>query len=233
MANAMALKPPWHRDNRPGIRSHELQNPEFMAALKERNTARLSVAPPPGVAPFEFTISPVFRTYIGEGHKGSCAGGGSSAAIRLAEKWQFLVDVSGCKLLGLRQNLSGDSLSYLTGMRWTARDSARWNPHFELLIGGNKLTQELINPELKHQLELIAEQTGGRPPKHSTYSRQWETNGFTIQAGSGLDVKLNNALSIRAVSLAYSHAWNNDLNGINYENGVQVSTGLVLQMGTW
>ena len=87
-----------------------------MAALKERNTAPLRVAPPPGVAPFEFTMSPQFRTYVGDDHKGSCAGGGGSAAIRLAEQWQFVVDVSGCKLLGLEQNLSGDSLSYLAGV---------------------------------------------------------------------------------------------------------------------
>jgi hypothetical protein len=31
----------------------------------------------------------------------------------------------------------------------------------------------------------------------------WETNGLAIQAGSGVDVKLNNALSIRTVSLAH------------------------------
>ncbi len=233
MANAMALQPPWHRDNRPGIRSHDLQNAEFMAALKEQNTAPLRVAPPPGVAPFEFTMSPQFRTYVGDDHKGSCAGGGGSAAIRLAEQWQFVVDVSGCKLLGLEQNLSGDSLSYLAGARWMGRASARWSPHAELLVGGTKLTQELVNPELKHELDLIAEQTGGPPPPHSAYSQHWETNGLAIQAGSGLDVKLNNALSIRAVSLAYAHSWTNSLNGINYQNNVQVSTGLVLQMGTW
>jgi hypothetical protein len=48
-----------------------------------------------------------------------------------------------------------------------------------------------------------------------------------------VDVKLNNALSIRAVSLAYSHSWTNSLNAINYQNDVQLSTGLVLRMGTW
>jgi hypothetical protein len=231
MANTMASQWVWHRDNRPGVRSYNPKDEELMAALKKRNTA--PVAPPPGVAPFEFTISPQFRTYVGDDHKGSCAGGGGSAAIRLAEAWQFIVDVSGCKLLGLEQNLSGDSLSYLTGARWTARASARWNPHAELLVGGNKLTQELIYPELKQQFDLIAEQTGGPRPPHSAYSQHWESNGFAIQAGSGVDVKLNNALSIRAVSLAYSHSWTSGLNGINYQNGVQVSTGLVLRMGTW
>jgi hypothetical protein len=233
MANAMALQWPWHRDDRPGVRSYNPKDEALMAALKERNTAPLRVDPPPGVAPFEFTMSPQFRAYVGDDHKGSCAGGGGSAAIRLTEQWQFVVDVSGCKLLGLEQNLSGDSLSYLAGARWTARASARWSPHAELLVGGTKLTQELVNPELKQELDLIAEQTGGPPPPHSAYSQHWETNGLAIQAGSGVDVKLSNALSFRAVSLAYAHSWTHSLNGINYQNGVQVSTGLVLRMGTW
>jgi hypothetical protein len=233
MANTMSLQWVWHRDNRPGVRSYDPNDEELMAALKKLNTAPLRVSPPPGVALFEFTISPQFRTYVGDDHKGSCAGGGGSAAIRLAEAWQFIVDVSGCKLLGLHQNLSGDSLSYLTGVRWTAQASARWNPHAELLVGGNNLTQELIYPELKQQLDLLAEQTGAHPPPHSAYSPHWEANGFAIQAGSGVDVKLNNALSIRALSLAYAHSWTKSLNGINYQNGVQVSTGLVLRMGTW
>jgi hypothetical protein len=233
MANTMSLQWVWHRDNRPGVRFYNPKNEELMAALKERNTAPFRVAPPPGVAPFEVTMSPLFRSYIGDDHKGSCAGGGGSAATRLAQQWQFIVDVSGCKLLGLHQNLSGDSLSYLTGVRWTARASARWNPHAELLVGGTKLTQELIYPELKQQVDLIAEQAGSPRPRHSAYSQHWETNGFAIQAGSGVDVKLNNALSIRAVSLAYAHSWTDSLNGINYQNGVQVSTGLVLRMGTW
>lgn len=119
MANVMALKRPWHRDNRPGVRSYSPESSEFIAALRERNTGNISVAPPPGVDPFEFMIAPQFRTYLGDGHQGSCVGGGGSAAIRVATQWQFVVDVSGCKLLGLEQNLSGDSLSYLAGPRWT------------------------------------------------------------------------------------------------------------------
>jgi hypothetical protein len=158
-------------------------------------------------------------------------GGGGSAAIRLASQWQMVVEVSGCKLLGLEKNLSGNSLSYLAGARWTARASARWRPHAELLIGGIKLTQERINPQLKQDLDLIAQQTGAPLPLHSAYSKHRETSGFAIQAGSGVDVTLNSALSIRAVSLAYSHSWTNNLNGINYQTGVQVTSGLVLRMG--
>ncbi len=65
------------------------------------------------------------------------------------------------------------------------------------------------------------------------YTKDWETNGFTIQAGTGLDVKLNNALSYRVANLEYSHSWTKELNGIKYQNGLQFTTGLVLRMGTW
>jgi hypothetical protein len=48
-----------------------------------------------------------------------------------------------------------------------------------------------------------------------------------------VDYKINNALAFRVASLEYSHSWTQDLNGVNYQNGLQVTTGLVLRMGTW
>ena len=58
-------------------------------------------------------------------------------------------------------------------------------------------------------------------------------NGFTVQAGSSIDVKLNSALSYRLAKLEYSHSWTKELNGNNYQNGLQFTTGLILHMGTW
>jgi hypothetical protein len=229
MANILAFEPPWHRDNRPGVLSPYLQDRGVMETLGERNTASIEVAPPPGVAPFEFTLTTDVRAYTGAGHNGSCVGGGSSAALRLAEQWQVLVDVSGCKLLGFSKNLSGDSLSYLAGIRWTPQPSKRWAPHLELLAGGTKLTQEFVDPELK----LTLEQVGNPKPPHSSYSKHWETNGFEMRAGGGVDVKLNNALSLRVADLQYFYSWEGHLNDINYGNGLSLSGGLVLRMGTW
>ena len=31
----------------------------------------------------------------------------------------------------------------------------------------------------------------------------------------------------------YSRSWTNDLNGVNYQKGMQFTTGMVLRMGTW
>ena len=233
MANAMEFKPPWHRDNRPGIRTYDPEDSEFMAGLKVRNTATGKINPPPGVAPFEFTMGTLVRTYLGNDHQGPCAGGGGTASFRLASEWQLVADFSGCKLLGLETNLSGDSLGYLAGARWTPKADGRWTPHAQLLIGGTKFTQELVDPELKKELYEKASRLGLQKPLHDLYSEHWETNGFTIQMGAGLDVQLNSALAIRVASLDYSHSWTADLNGNNYQNSLQFTSGLVLRMGTW
>ena len=233
MANALAFKLPWHRDNRPGVRSAELQDLEWIESMRVRKTALMEVSPLPGVAPFEFNFTATVKTYVGNEHKDSCVGGGGSAAFRLSSQWQFLVDVSGCKLLGLENNLSGDSLSYLAGTRWTPHPSGRWTPHVELLLGGTKLTQELVDPQLEKAIKSSAPKSTPPYLLHALYSKDWETNAFTIQAGGGLDVRFNSALSYRVANLAYSHSWNKELNGINYQSGFQLTTGLVLRMGTW
>jgi len=233
MANVMALRPPWYRDNRPGVLSEHLQDVEFIEALGKRNTALVEVSPFPGVAPFEFNLTAIVKTYMGNEHAGPCVGGGGSGALRLASQWQFVVDVSGCKLLGLENNLSSDSLTYLAGARWTSQPSRRWTPHVDLLIGGTKLTQELIYSQLKEAIESRVPKSTPAYVLHALYAKDWETSGFTVQAGSGLDLKLNRALSYRVANLAYSHSWTKELNGINYQSGLQFTTGLVLHMGTW
>jgi hypothetical protein len=233
MANVMALRPPWYRDNRPGVLSAQLRDLEFMESLGEHHTAFREVSPPPGVAPFEFNLTAKVKTYMGKEHASPCAGGGGSGALRLASQWQFVVDVSGCKLLGLETNLSGDSLTYLAGARWTPHPTGRWTPHAELLIGGTKLTQELVDPQLEQAIKSAAAKSDSANLLHALYSKDWETNGLTIQAGSGLDVRFNSALSYRIAKLEYSHSWTKDLNGIKYQNGLQFTTGLVLRMGTW
>ncbi len=232
MANVMTGELPWHRDDRPGVFK---PYPEAAAvkSFMEQATAKVPVNPPPGVAPFEFTIGPSFRQYFGTGAKGSCAGGGSSAAIRVASEWQIVVELGGCKLLDLPTNLSGDSLSYMVGPRWTPATSGRWTPHAQFLMGGTKVFQERLYPEEKAAVEAeIAPKKLGNA-QHSLYTQDWDTSGFAIAMGGGVDYKINNALAFRVASLDYSRSWTNDLNGVNYQNGLQFTTGLVLRMGTW
>ncbi|MGB7554178.1 MAG: hypothetical protein WBM04_07380 [Candidatus Korobacteraceae bacterium] len=233
MANAMNGMVPWHRDNRPGVFKPFPEAAVAKAAL-ERETAETPVNPPLGVAPFEFTVTPNFRTYFGSGAKGSCVGGGSSIAFRVASDLQIVADVNGCKLLDLPTNLSGDSLSYMIGPRWTPAAAGRWNAHAQFLVGGAKLTQEKIYPDEKLALFGPAgPKAGNLYATHPMYTKDWETNGFAVAAATGVDYKINNALALRVASLEYSHSWTQDLNGFNYQNGLQLTTGLVLRMGTW
>jgi hypothetical protein len=230
-ANIFEGRYPWERDDRPS--PFRPYSEALLSEQMERGARTVEVNPPPGVAPFEFTVAPNFRQYIGSGSQGSCAGGGGSAALRLASDWQLVVDVNGCKLLGLQPNLTGDSLNYMVGPRWTPQISDRWTPHIQALVGGAKLTQERTDPDLRTELLAAATPTTNMNDLHTQYTQHYETNGFALAAGMGVDYKLNDALSIRVASLDYTRSWTSDLNGVNYQNGMQFTTGLVLRMGTW
>ena len=231
-ANVMNRELPWHRDDRPGVFK---PYPEAAAvtSFMEQSTERRVAHPPPGVAPFEFTVTPNYRAYVGSGAKGSCIGGGGTAAFRVASEWQIVVDVNGCKMLDLPTNLSGDSLSYMVGPRWTPSTSGRWNTHAQFLVGGTKLTQERLFPEERAVVMATDPPADQKNFLHALYTKDWDTNGFAIAAGTGVDYRINNALAFRVASLEYSHSWTQDLNGVNYQNGLQLTTGLVLRMGTW
>jgi len=231
-ANLFEGRFPWDRDDRP---SPFRPYPEGLAlvAEMERDARKIEVHPPPGVAPFELSVTPNFRQYIGSGSQAWCAGGGSSAALRVAPDWQIVVDVNGCRLLGLKANLTGDSLSYMTGPRWTPQISSRWTPHAQVLVGGAKLTQERTDPELRNSLLAAATPTTNMNELHTKYTQHYETNGFAFAAGIGVDYKLNNALAIRVASLDYTRSWTSDMNGVGYQSGMQFTSGLVLRMGTW
>jgi len=201
--------------------------------MLERETAKVPVDPPPGVAPFEFTFATDMATYVGNGAQGSCIGGGGEAAFRVAAEWQFLLKLNGCKLQDLPNNVSGDSLTYMIGPRWTPSTEGRWTPHLQFLIGGNKLTQEEIYPDERAE---VAAEIAPRPignADHWKFAKQWETNGFAIAGGAGVDYKINDALAWRVASLDYQHSWSSELRGTNYQNAVKFTTGLVLRMGTW
>jgi hypothetical protein len=231
-ANVLSGELPWHRDDRPGV-FKPYPDAAAVKSFMEQATASKPVHPPEGVAPFEFTITPNYKAFIGTDAKGSCVGGGGSGAIRVAAEWQIVVDINGCKMLGLPTNLSGDSLSYMVGPRWTPSTSGRWNPHAQVLVGGIKLTQELLYPELKEEIIATTPVADRGYPLHHLYTKDWDTAGFAVSAGTGVDYRINNALAFRVASLEYSHSWTQDLNGVNYQNGLQFSTGLVLRMGTW
>jgi hypothetical protein len=230
-ANVMAGKVPWHRDTRSGIYAYGIR--DLGSKELPAKSTLADVTPPPGVAPFEFTLGSIYQTFAGQSKGNSCVGGAGSGAVRIAENWQLVFEVGGCKFLNMEKNFSGDSISYLAGPRWSPSPDGRWNPHVQLLLGGNKFNQEQMLPERKLALELIADRKGLPPPIHEDYTVQDDSNGFAVAAGGGLDLKINGAIAIRVASIDYRRNWARSINGIDYSNGLQVSAGMVLRMGTW
>ena len=230
-ANILGGNAPWHRTNRPGV------NASYSGSYYRSEIASQKVSPPPGVSPFEFKADTVIKTYLGSNSLGSCVGGGAGVALRIARAWQIATNVNGCKMTNLPNNVSGDSLTYIIGPRWKSQVSQHWSTHAQFLIGGTKVTQEKIDPAKKlaadqQMKELAKKGIDVWPPPYAEFARSWDSNALAIVTGAGVDLKFNNALSLRT-SLDYSHTWNHDLNNLSYRNSVQLSSGLVLNMGTW
>lgn len=186
-----------------------------------------------GIAPVEFAIEAQPQLFPGGSAATPCMGGGVDFAMRMTRTIQFALDVSGCKMLGLETNLSGDALAYLAGPRWTPRPSSRWGPFAHVLFGGTRVTEELMHPALKLGLTENAVRQGNEPPAHEDYTTKFQADGFTVSAGTGLDVRINRALAIRLVSLEYRHSWLPAMNGRSFEDGLAIRTAVVLRMGTW
>ena len=232
-ANIMNFELPWHREDRPGVFQPFPENALWVAENKRRVESS-PVNPPPGVAPFDFAFHATYMDYLGGNGAGPCMGGGGTAGFRVADDWQIMLDVSGCKTLDFGKDWSGDTLTYMVGPRWTPHNATHWTPHFQALVGGTKITQEYQNPTLKAEVEdWHPVNDEGRTAKHAYYSTDWTRDGFALSAGAGVDYRFNSALALRLADLSYAHAWVSDINGLNYRNTVQVSGGLVLRMGTW
>lgn len=223
-ANLMDLKLPWYRDSRAGIQSYM----PTVAPVSSEPATRGSF---PAVAPLEFTLSPSWRQFGGT----PCVGGGAEAAYRVAPDWQIALTVNGCKMISLPENTSGDALLFQLGPRWTPAPAGKWSPYAHLLVGGIKATQERLDPALKR---VTLEANKDLDPMldytlHGQYTTADETSAFAVTAGMGVDYKLNSALAIRVANFEYLRTGARNLGGVAYNNGFQMTTGMVLRLGTW
>jgi hypothetical protein len=234
-ANAMRLKVPWARDDRPGVFSPLLSSyvaDKRAGHIPPRESARPELIGPFGVSSFELsaTARPVFYGSA----NGACVGGGGEGAFRLNSSWQLVADVSGCMLNGLGPNKSGDTLSYLFGPRWSARPSGRLNPYAHVLVGGLKVTHESVDPILRDQLTRTARQEGRNAfDDHARYARRWTANGFSMAVGTGMDLRLNPVVALRIANLEYRRSWLPPINARSYNNGAALTMAVVLRTGTW
>jgi len=230
-ANMMALKYPWHRDTRPGIRDY---NPDINGdPPRYQNIIDLPLDPSDRYgrkhASFAFNV-PIQTTKFGPLN---CVGGGATAQIPLSNSWDAVIDINGCKLLGLPENSSGDSLTYMAGARWSPKTADRLTPHVRVMVGGHKVYEEQQDPDRKAALLAAGEKGTYYRNVYLDYTRMSHTNGLALSVGGGVDLGFNRAIGLRLASVEYLRSWTDPLNGRIYNNGLRFSTGLTVNVGGW
>jgi len=227
-SNMLAGRAPWYREDRAGVYVPY----SYVRRSREVNSGeRHRLDMPDGIAPFEFSMN--FQPQFFPSSGVSCLGGNGSAAVRMAQRWQMVFGAGGCKMAGLGENISGDSLTYMAGPRWTPAPNRRFSPHVQFLVGGQKVTQERFFPGKWQQWERVVATAPNPAAYRGNYTERSDSNAFALSAGGGVDVRLNNALALRLANLEYRRSWVTPFDGLSFQNGLQFSTGFVLRMGTW
>jgi len=243
-ANLMAFKYPWHREDRLGIsgENNKLRR-EMLRDYAEGTGPKLFEYTPPKkrygkvtTYPLESSIelesSTHYETFLGGG---SCIGGGGSGAVRIKPSWQLIAEASGCLVINMPREQSGDSMMYQIGMRWTPRAARRVSPFLQMMAGGRRITHE-IDDDAKRDALLKEWDEGAGPihyPKRDDWSVEHQQNGFALSAGGGVDLALGRAFAWRVGNLEYTRSWLGDVDQLHAENGLRVSSSLVLRIGTW
>jgi hypothetical protein len=218
LANVLAGRLPWYRE------------PERAVATNAEKHSPISVIP-------SFQLLTAARVEMSPRHGGPriCAGGGGTAAFRLSAGWDLVGEVAGCKLLDLRTNLSGDSLTWRIGPRKVWNQLNRWQPYVQLLAGGRKLTWEDIDPVKKAEVLAESPHNGGlvSATDRALYAHETEGTGLAITAAAGLDVRLTQAIGIRVAEASYTRSGHAGFEDMDYSHSVGITSGMILRWGTW
>ena len=249
MANMTAFRMPWARDTRLGLfgASYETRK-ELLREYREEGGEKpfVFVKRKPvdsgidfkkdyrGVAPVELQAFSYYESFLGGG---SCIGGGGQGAARVNAQLQIVTEVSGCLVMHMPQsNQSGDSLFYGAGPRWAPKAGEKFSPYVQLLIGGRRVTHAIDNGALRAQLMKQWNDGDGTLPHYPSrfdWSVERQANGFSMSAGTGFDVVFTRAFAWRVLNVEYTHSWLPDADMIRAQNGIRVTTGAVLRIGTW
>jgi len=249
-ANMMAFRLPWQRDTRMGLfgdnfrirktlledyRSGEGEKP-FVYVKDAWKPAGVDFthAPRSKEADIELTAFPYYETFLGGG---SCIGGGGSGAARVNPQWQVITEISGCLIMHQPSyNISGDSLFYGGGFRWTPMAARRFSPFGQFMFGGRKVTQEVDNLTLKALLTKEWNDGSGTLPHYpmrSAWSVENSQNGPSVAVGGGFDWVVTRPFAWRVINLEYTRTWINDVAQIHPQEGLKISTQAVVRIGTW
>jgi hypothetical protein len=231
-ANLMMFHYPWRRENRASVTKYDgemylrLSRSLAEAISPESHPEGLIVVP-------KFELAAAVPSFYQVGGL-TCLGGGGIGAFRAAGLRQWTVEVGGCTLgNSLPRNWSGDSLTFMAGPQWIVHTAGRWSPHAHFRVGVQKITEKYVDPKLQKQVLSQLPRAANPSDYEDLYSKRWESTGFSMAFGGGLDVALNRALALRVANLDYTRSWLGSLNGRNFDHGLRFSTGLVLRVGTW
>jgi hypothetical protein len=229
-ANCMELQAPWHRETRGGIFGPpDIADPDAQEKTVQMSAPQTSEPDESSTPAFEFSTT-FNQTLLGAGARNvACAGGGGSAVFNLSSFLGVEADVSGCKMLGLESNLSGDALMFAAGPRFSYRTSGGWTPWMNVLAGGEKVTQEWFSPAVKQAVLAAAPRGASLSDLHAQYTRQYASTGFRVALGGGLDWDLNRSVALRLGNLEYSRVWMHPLNGESYPNDLRLTMGVVVK----
>jgi hypothetical protein len=222
-ANIMTLQFPWHRENRPGIRSYSGSLYTHQPTHAEADPSVL-----PHIPKFELTAAIPTLTRYGNL---SCLGGRGIAGFRMSDSWQWTGEAGGCTLGNDRPSgWSGDSLTFLTGPQWVSHTESAWSPYFHVRFGGQKITQDYClqyekSKTLREEKLCKTDPTG--------YTKHYESTGVAFSTGTGVDLRINRVLEARLVSFDYIHSWLGHVAGTDFNEGFRFSVGLGLKVGTW
>ena len=231
MSNMMSFRLPWRRDDRPTIYwDHEAER-RFLAS--RQGPELIAEEPRPKIPTAEFTVQPNVLWYnAGRAKSTVCIGGGALGQWNVSREWSLVADVGGCKLMGLGEHRSGDSLTYLFGPRWNGRKWRRFTPHMKILVGGNKVTEEELLPDRVRELE-DQDAAWRRNEYHSIRANTFDRNAFALMTGGGLDLNLHPAVSIQLANFDYLYTGLGEFRGRKFSHNVRFTAGLALRFGTW
>ena len=247
-ANLMDFQRPWDRDTRPGISEYDPNLWAIASKRKTTNGAGVSGSESflpgshsgkqgmegifPRIPPFEFSAYYSFSNYSHGGRQsGNCGGGGATGVFQLNRWLGAVADVNGCKLSSNDPNITGDSLTYLFGPRFSLRRGERWTFYTDLLVGGAKVTQDRVFPERIPTGDLTEWNKLDAWVRHDLIAESSEANGFAMAIGAGVDLKVRRGIAIRLGNFQFVKTTMNEFHDLPYSSMYRFSTGFVLRAG--
>jgi hypothetical protein len=230
MANAMAFKVPWHRNDRPGVGfvSNSFVKPAPAPKPPEQGDKPWDKIP---AWDLNSGLRVSYMTAPGARNV-TCVGSGVTAVRNVTSSFGLLFDTSFCYPENFPQHRTGDMLTYSTGARWTFR-TGRVTPRVEFLVGGQKITQDLKDPQKRD--EIAKQRPGGKPVNEDweKFTQSWSDHNLALGVGAGVDMVVNRVVSLQLADFRYTRTWLKPMNGFGYQNQYQWGIGANLRVGTW